>query len=155
MPFCHNRDPSCKMEKGSGYIMQLGPPIHPPTQPPHQLEIHLGISGKLKIGFFQCCVVSPPQFCPPLRKYVWCRPFQFFSVWVNLPTLSYIFDSKWSMNLAQLVFPSVALLAELVWNGILSLSHGHFGSILEAKKHWACSLLLNQHWYNTIVKTPA
>ena len=41
---------------------------HPPTQPPHQLEIR-----SLNF-FFQCCAVSSPQLFHPLIKYVGCSP---------------------------------------------------------------------------------
>ena len=97
---------------------------HPPTQPPHQLEIHLGMSAKLKIWFFQCSVVSPPQMCPLIKRVCSVSPLpeDVFSVWCPSPkpnycaiaTLSSILDPIRSINLAQLVSPSVALIAELV-----------------------------------------
>ena len=53
----------CKMEPESGLYNEAGN-TNPPTQPPDQLEIHLGFSAKLKIWFFQCCVVSLSQLSP-------------------------------------------------------------------------------------------
>ena len=65
------------------WIYSAAGTTHPPTQPPHQLEI-----WRLS-SFFQCCAVSPPQLSPPSTKYVRCPPHWYLTsvevwLWLNL-----------------------------------------------------------------------
>ena len=126
---CHTRAPSwilSNAENLASSILQVGATNAARTNhPPDHKLIWKSIFDSPqcgKSGFFNVVRCPHPQSFPPSTKYVRCPPSNqtiFFLCVVSRPKISLPSphsDSKQSINLADLVYPSVSLLAELVCN---------------------------------------